>query len=70
MAHYTAVIKISQSHTTGPNRPSNTLSPRPPEERKVTEIANIVIRADSIDSLITKATAHLNLVEDFEDGNN
>ena len=69
--HYTAVIKISQSSTpSSGSHPGSTRLVQSPKERQVTEIANIVIRADSIALLIAKATAHLDLVEDFKDGNN
>jgi hypothetical protein len=64
--HYTAVIKISKTeHSTPEGRlPGRVEPPKSDGTREVTEVATVTIRADSIEALITKATAHLTLVED------
>lgn len=61
--HYTAVIEISHTRVKveGPGRGMPGSETR---KKSVEDVARIVVRADSIEALITKATAHLNLVED------
>lgn len=68
--HYTAIIEVIKVVEPGPKLNSRGY-PDPlksDEQKKKVEVARVVIRADSIESLITKATAHLNLVEDIPDG--
>lgn len=65
--HYTAVIKITKTSISTPEPPSFSTRDSPPKSdgtREVTEVANLAIRADSIEALTAKATAHLQLVED------
>lgn len=65
--HYTAVIKITKTTTSTPEAPAFSTrgeSPKSDGTREVTEVATLAIRADSIDELTAKATAHLQLVED------
>lgn len=65
--HYTAVIKITSTETSTPPPASFNARNDPPRSegsREVREVATVTIRADSIEALITKATAHLTLVED------
>lgn len=65
--HYTAVIKITKTSTSTPEAPGFSVrgeSPKSDGTREVTEVATLAIRADSIESLTEKATAHLQLVED------
>lgn len=53
--HYTAVIEIVKV---------TTLATQPAENRDKQEVSRIVIRADTIEKLVTKAGAHLALVEE------
>lgn len=65
--HYTAVIKITKTSTSTPEPPAFAVrgdSPKSDGTREVTEVATLAIRADTIDELTAKATAHLQLVED------
>lgn len=65
--HYTAVIKITKTSTSTPEPPAFSNRNDPPKSdgtREVTEVASLAIRADTIDELTAKATAHLQLVED------
>lgn len=67
--HYTAVIKISKTEISTPSDrtesyPRNATPKKSDGNRDVQEVASLVIRADSIEALVEKATAHLNLVEE------
>lgn len=67
--HYTATVKITKTEISTPDQsPSGSWSAQEKVKsegtREVQEVANFVIRADSIESLTEKATAHLQLVED------
>lgn len=58
---YTAVIKIVKVETTPPPPRGNVPGA---EHTKDTELASIVVRNGSLASLIEKAKAHLDLVEE------
>ena len=64
--HYTAIIKITKTSISTPAAAtfSQQVKDRSEGTREVTEVVNLAIRADSIDALKEKATAHLHLVED------
>lgn len=68
--HYTATIKITKTKTTlAPPASFNTRDqPRSEGSRDVREVANLTIRADSIEALTKKAASHLDLVEDIAHG--
>jgi hypothetical protein len=66
--HYTAVLEIT--HTSEPSKPeqlpgrvreANSID----EKRTVREVSRVIVRSDTIESLISKTNAHLNLVEDY-----
>lgn len=62
---YTAVIEIVKTETVViPATTRNNAYTPETKNRENREVARIVIRADSIESLVTKAGAHLSLVED------
>ncbi len=66
--HYTAVVEITSTEeavipATGPNRGLV----EPSKERKVVEVAKVILRAKTLDKLIEKVTAHVGLVEEEED---
>lgn len=63
-AHYTAVVEISK---TTPAQPAPTGPGRGlavPTERRVDEVARIIIRASSVAELREKVAAHVALVEE------
>lgn len=62
--HYTATIKITKTDRVTESYPRNAEKAKNEGTREVQEVASLVIRADSIDELTAKATAHLQLVED------
>lgn len=70
--HYTAIIEILKVAT--PSKPVAlpgrvyTEPPKSDGQKEKREVLRVVLRADSIESLIKKATAHLELVEDISDG--
>lgn len=61
--HFTAVIEITK---TVHKEPTTTYrgGEAKPAERGVQEVARIVVRADTLESLVAKAGAHLALVEE------
>lgn len=62
--HYTATVEVTK--TVGPQQPKNTrgYAEGEPTKRKVTEVARITVRADSILSLQEKLTKHIELLDD------
>jgi hypothetical protein len=66
--HYTAIIELLKVGRSTPLPGRTSLSPKSDEQKEKREVLRVVLRADSIESLITKATAHLSLVEDIPDG--
>lgn len=60
MSHYTARISIDVVEKTSAR---GTITGSTTEKREVTEIANIVVRAEDIQKLIEKLKAHLDLVD-------
>lgn len=63
--HYTATIEVTK--TTGPQQPKNArgYDEGQPTKRKVTEVARITVRANSIVSLVQKINKHVELIDDF-----
>lgn len=68
--HFTAVIIINETVPPEPassSRPGYNQSPPPVTERKVNEIVHMTIRAGSLNQLITKTRAHLDLVDEGDE---
>lgn len=65
--HYTVTIEVTRTLVTKPdphtNRSYSSTEPKA-GTRKVEDVARMVVRADSIDALTSKATAHLELLKD------
>jgi len=65
--HFTAVLEVTQTIPPTP-APSSSydrrVSPDPKPERRVEEVARIVIRADSLDALATKLAAHVAIIKE------
>lgn len=59
--HYTAVIEIKQTTI---STKSGKYSEPDVEERGVTDVARIVVRASDLEALRTKVSAHVALVEE------
>jgi hypothetical protein len=68
--HYTAIIEILKVLSTPPpvQRGISPAALKSDGQKEKREVLRVVLRADSIESLIKKATAHLELVEDISDG--
>lgn len=62
--HYTATVEVTK--TVGPHQPKNSrgYNEGEPTQRKVTDVARITVRADSIPSLREKLTKHIDLLDD------
>lgn len=62
--HYTATVEVTK--TVGPQQPKNSrgYNEGEPTKRKVTDVARITVRADSILSLQEKLTKHIDLLDD------
>ena len=71
--HYTAVIKVfrvdkvvTDERGRPVTRDGSTLVPETPTPKENHEVAAFNIRNSDLETLVTKAIAHLNLVEDDE----
>lgn len=62
--HYTATLEVTK--TIGPQQPKNArgYDEGPKKERKVTEVARIVVRAEKLADLKTKIAKHVELIDD------
>lgn len=58
--HYTAVLDIQEVEHTAP---SKNYGETVPGQRNVSDVTKIVVRADSLESLRAKLTAHVALIE-------
>lgn len=71
--HYTANISITSTNKPDPAGPATGARyerDKVPvtEDRSVTQIASIVVRASTMEKLVEKVIAHAELVEDAPDG--
>lgn len=64
--HYTAQIKVTSTEMviSTPARYTNNGPPTPTPERVVVEIASIIIRETTLEKLVDKTQAHLELVNE------
>ncbi|WNN94010.1 hypothetical protein SEA_NITRO_54 [Arthrobacter phage Nitro] len=63
-AHFTAVVEIHKTTTTAP--PAERYAKAEPASREVAEVAKLVIRAATIESLREKIAAHAALIEEAQ----
>lgn len=63
--HYTAILKIEHIVPAHEATHDDYNKTRYKVERNIREVSNIVVRADDLNALISKTTAHLALVEDY-----
>jgi len=68
-SHYTAIIRVlhkaeKPEPTPGTARTVFDTARKSDQHERLREVVSLTIRADSIESLIEKATSHLALVED------
>lgn len=63
--HFTATIEVNK--TVGPQQPKNTrgYAEGEPIKRKVTEVARITVRADTLQKLQQKIKGHVDLLDDI-----
>lgn len=62
--HFTAVIEVHKVVNTEAVTHYRTPSENKPAVRETAEVARIVVRADSIEKLQSKLTAHVALIEE------
>ena len=58
--HYTAVLDIQEVENTAPTKNYNEIVPA---QRIVSDVTKIVVRADTLDGLQKKLSAHVALIE-------
>ncbi|WWV91869.1 hypothetical protein GMYAFLOJ_CDS0039 [Microbacterium phage phiMiGM15] len=70
-AHFTAVLEVTKTEpgSTGNGREWDAvrrveIPAKPATDRKVDELARIVVRADSLEALTAKLAAHVALIEE------
>lgn len=63
--HFTATVEVNK--TVGPQQPKNTrgYAEGEPTKRKVTEVARITVRADTLEKLQEKIKGHVDLIDEF-----
>lgn len=66
--HFTATLQVTETSTPTPSSPSTydrRISATPPKsEREVSEVAKLVVRAESLEALRGKLAKHVELLED------
>lgn len=65
-AHYTATIEVTKTTHTAPATPSGSYGRgevRPEPKREVIDVARVVIRAESLETLRDKVGRHVELIE-------
>lgn len=63
--HYTATVEVTK--TIGPQQPKNArgYNEGEPTKRKVTEVARVTVRAETMPKLREKLAKHIELIDDI-----